>query len=274
MNFQGYSQNKPDEKIHKEKLKMEYNYPADKPVKYLNVSKIVQTMDINGMEMLVNISQVLGCSVKSAGKQDNNLKLEIVIDTLAQDIESPNGSSGGALTEATGKVISMVISPAGKEIDLSEADKVVFNIPGSGESNATQFLTDYFPDMPAGNVKPGDIWTSSDSINTTSTSSTIKSQINTENKFEGIENIDGIDCAKISSTLSGTQIMKTQSEGMDIRTSGSFTGTCVVLFAIKEGYFFKQTVNTKLTGTIELTFPENMTFPVVMDISSVNEVLK
>ena len=272
--FQGISQKIPDENILKNKIRMEYNYPADKPVKYLNTSKIIQNMDINGMEMQVNISSLLGCSVKSAGKQDNNLRLEIVIDTLAQDVESPNGFSGGALTEAIGKVITMVISPEGKEIDLSEADTVLFNIPGSGEANATQFLADYFPDLPTGKVKPGNTWAASDSVKTSSPSQTIKSLINTENEFEGIENIDGIDCAKISSTLSGTQNMFTQSQGYDIKTSGTFTGTSVVFFAIKEGYFIKQTVTTKLTGNIEMTFPESMTFPVVIDINSVNEIVK
>jgi hypothetical protein len=269
MTYTCHSQNKQADKV-----KMEYNYPADKPVKYLNTSKIVQNMDINGMAMQVNVSQILGCSVKSSGKQESNLKLQIVIDTLAQEIESPNGFSGGTLTEATGKAFTIIISPAGREIDLSEADKVIFNIPGSGETNATQFVTDYFPDVPTGKVKPGDTWTSSDSVNAVSKITTIKSLINSKNKFEGIENIDGIECAKISSTLSGTQIMFTQSQGMDIKTSGSFTGTSVMFFAIKEGYFIKQTVISKLNGNIEMSYPESMTIPVVMDITSVNEIQK
>jgi hypothetical protein len=68
--------------------------------------------------------------------------------------------------------------------------------------------------------------------------------------------------------------INTQNQGMDIRMHGTYTGTGTLLFAIKEGYFVKQTAATKVTGTIEISGAENMTFPVVMDVTSVNEVKK
>ena len=67
--------------------------------------------------------------------------------------------------------------------------------------------------------------------------------------------------------------MTTQSQGMEIRTSGPFTGTRVLLFAVKEGYLVKESVTTKMTGNIEIP-DQNMTFPVVMDITSVNQIVK
>jgi len=97
--------------------------------------------------------------------------------------------------------------------------------------------------------------------------------VESSNKFEGIENIDGIDCAKISATLSGSRKMTTQSQGMDILTNGPFTGTLVLLFAVKEGYLIKETVTTKMTGNVEIP-SQNMSFPVVMDITSINQNVK
>jgi len=92
-------------------------------------------------------------------------------------------------------------------------------------------------------------------------------------KFEGIENVDGIDCAKISATISGTRKMITQSQGMEIHTSGPYTGTQLLFIALKEGYLVKETVTTKMTGNIEIP-DQNMSFPVVMTATATNQIVK
>ena len=54
-------------------------------------------MDVNGQSMLVNMAMYMGCEVKAAGKTGENLKLEITIDSMAQNIESPQGTAGGPI---------------------------------------------------------------------------------------------------------------------------------------------------------------------------------
>ncbi len=271
---QGYSQNKSDGSLPGGATKLKYQYPSDKAISYLNISKIIQFMDIEGQSMQVNVNSVFGCSVKNIGTQEKNLKLEIQIDTLSQLVDSPQGIAGGSIKEIQGKVFNMILTPEGKETDISEASKIVFNMEGSGETNASQTFLDFFPDLPTGNVKPGDTWNSTDTVSgKTPTMSRLMVQ-NSVNKFEGIEKINEIDCAKISSKLSGTMYMTTQTQGMDIVTNGPFTGSGTLFFAIKEGYFVRQTVTSRMTGTIDITGPQSMTFPLVMDITSVNEVKK
>jgi hypothetical protein len=46
-----------------------------------------------------------------------------------------------------------------------------------------------------------------------------------------------------------------------------------MFFAVNEGYFIKQTVVSKMTGNIEIP-DQNMSFPVVMTITSTNEIVK
>ena len=86
-----------------EATKMEYKYSPDKPISYLNSSTMAMIMDIQGQTMEIDIASALGCTVKSAGKQDNNLKLEIMIDTLGQTTNSPMGGSGGAVRGCQGE---------------------------------------------------------------------------------------------------------------------------------------------------------------------------
>jgi len=269
----GYSQKKSEAAPAKGGVKIEYNYPEGKTIKYVTESKIVEDMDVNGQSMLVNVGIYLGCEVKAAGKTGENLKLEIKIDSMAQNVESPQGSAGGPINDVKGKSFNMVISPAGKVIDLNEASKIVYTIEGSGENNLTQTFLNYFPVLPEGKINPGDTWVTNDTIDSKSPTNSNWMPTESKFKFEGIENVDGIDCAKISATLSGTRKMTTQSQGMEIHTSGPYTGTQLLFIAVKEGYMVKETVTTKMTGNIEIP-DQNMSFPVVMTATATNQVVK
>jgi hypothetical protein len=255
-------------------IKLVYTYPANQPVRYYTESKIIQTMDIMGQSMQVNINSVFGCTIKATGTTDNNLNLEVTVDTIGQSTESPMGSSGGGIMEVKGKVFNIVINPTGKSVDISEAKNIVYNIEGSGESNMSETFINFFPVLPENPIRPGDTWNSTDSVNTKTSSTSVKMSMTSENKMEGFENIDGTECAKISAILSGERVMDVNSQGMDIHIKGPFTGTATFFFSLKDGYFVKQIVNSKMNGEIEMTSPEAVTFPVVMDINAVNEVQK
>jgi hypothetical protein len=254
-------------------VKLEYNYPADKTIIYAGKSTMAQIMDIQGQTMQTDVNSAMDCSVKAMGKQDNNLKLAIVVDTLGQTTNSPMGSSGGAMQSVMGKPFNIIISPEGKPVDMSEATSLVYNVEGSGESNLSQSMSDFFPVLPSKPVAPGDVWNMSDSISTKSSAMTMKVVDNTVNKLEGFENSDGIECAKISSQHSGMWIMAIQSQGMDIFIKGPFTGTSECLFAVKEGYFIRNTSSTKMTGTLDIT-SQGLSMPIVIEVKSVNELKK
>jgi hypothetical protein len=59
---------------------------------------------------------------------------------------------------------------------------------------------------------------------------------------------------------------------MDIKMSGPFTGTGELYFAPDKGYFLKHTVKSRMTGQIEITSPDVMSFPVTMDQNTITEV--
>jgi hypothetical protein len=266
--YAGYSQKKSAVDPVKAGVKLEYKYPEGKTFKYIADTKVVQDLDVNGQSMLVNIAMYMRCEVKAARKTGDNLNLEITIDSMAQNIESPQGTAGGPIVDVKGKSFNMVISPAGKTLDIAEAAKVIYNIEGSGENNLVQAFLNYFPSLPKESVNPGDTWVLNDTIDSKAPNNTMWMPVESKFRFEGIETIDGIECAKITADLSGTRKMTTQSQGMEIHTAGPYTGTQVLYFALKDGYLVRESVNTKMSGNIE------MTFPVVMTVSSNNEIVK
>ena len=254
-------------------MKLVYNYPADRAVSYLARTTMAQIIDIQGQTMQTDVVSAFGFTIKATGKQDDNLKLAITVDTLGQTTNSPMGNSGGAMAGVMGKTFNIIISPEGKAIDISEAAGLVYSIEGSGESNLSQSVSDLFPLLPSKPVSMGDVWNLTDSIATQSSVMTMKVIDNTINKLEGFEKADGIECARISSQHSGMWTMAIQSQGMDIFIKGPYTGTSECLFALKEGYFIRNTGSTKMTGELEIT-SQGMSMPIVIEMNSVSEVKK
>jgi hypothetical protein len=254
-------------------VKLEYKYPADKNIKYVTKTKIVEDMDVNGQSMMVNVARYLGCEIKGAGKIGQNVKVEIKIDSLFQNVESPQGNTGGNISEVKGKTFNMVISPSGKLVDNSDGNKIVYTVEGGTETSIGQEFLSYFPALPVNSVKPGDTWTTNDTIDTKTPANKLWMPLESNYKYEGIEKVDGVDCAKITATLTGTRKMVTQSQGMEIHTSGPFTGTETFLFAVKDGYFKKLTITTRMDGKIEMP-DQGMSFPVVMNIDATSETAR
>lgn len=253
-------------------IKLTYNYPDNKSVKYISSTTMAQIMDIEGQIMQTDVKSAFGCSVVSIGRQDDKIRLQITVDTLGQTSNGPMGYSGGSVGSVKGKSINIAISPNGKIADMTEAGTLTYYISGSGESNLSQTISDFFPILPVNPVKQGDTWKLTDSTMTSSPSTTMKITDNSENKFEGLETVNGIECAKITSTHSGIWTMSIKSPEADLMIKGPYTSISESLFAIKEGYFVKNTVSTRLNGQLELTSPMVMTMPITIDMKSVTEM--
>jgi hypothetical protein len=277
LSLPGYAQKQNKGTKSKEKasdgLKLEYIFPADKPLSYSSSTTIDQTMDFNGQSMQVNVAVVLACTITSAGKENENLKLNVRIDTLSQKVDSPQGSSGGVIEDLAGKSFTMLLAPNGKEVDVSDAEKLTYNAEGN-QTNASQSFVDYFPDMPTKPLKPGDTWTTNDTLKTKATSMSMKQIVQADNKFEGVVTLDGIECAKITAVLKGTREQTGENMGMDISIKGDFTGTSELYFAVKEGYLVKESSTSKMTGIIDLSGAQSMSMPLTANTLSVKWLKK
>jgi hypothetical protein len=250
-------------------VKLVYTFKDGKSIPYSSSTSVTQTMDVNGQTVNVLVSNDMAFAAKMVGKSGENLSLQITIDSLITKMESMQGSTGGKMKDVAGKSFNMVISPLGKEIDVAEAAKVEYTLEGSqAANNVSQFFAHIFPDLPENAINIGDTWTKSDTL-TTKTATTNTTQIvKSICKFESIEQLNGVECAKITSSISGTMESTVQNQGMDIYLKGPVQGTVTLYFAINNGYFVKQEVLSKMNGNVEITGAQNMTFPMVMETNS------
>jgi hypothetical protein len=249
-------------------------YKYEQPVRYLQLTKIHQVIDVMGQTMDVNVESALGCTMKAAGKNGNTLMVEVKVDTLGQMIDSPNGRMGGSDKDIAGKTFMIGMSQQGKITDLSEAKKITFTIPGSEPADISGMIIDLVPALPAGNIKPGHTWSSTDTIRTESMANSQYSVLKSDHRFEGFDSSLGINYAKITSVVQGTSLINTSTQGMEIKTSGDVTGTVTSLIDHVNGVPVKIVSESKMKGQMEMTYPENMTFPVTMDINTTTTTRK
>lgn len=254
-----------------QEISLAYKYSGEKPVSYLYTSNMAQVMDMQGQTMQTDVNSAFGCSVRSAGMQGSNLVLEITADTLGQTTNSPMGGGGVSVADIKGKSFKIVLSPEGKVVDLSEAAAIKY-IQGEGaESDLGQTLYDFFPQMPEKPVKPGDVWNTTDSSTLKTATMTQTTITNTINKLEGVETIDGVECAKILKEGTGTFVMSLQAQGMDINIRGPFTRTSECLVAVREGHLVSQTSSMKVTGDLDIA-SMGMTMPITIQIKDATKI--
>lgn len=252
-----FSQNKP--------VTLSYKYPSQ-GVTYTSRSAIHEIMDVQGQSMDVYVNSSLRCLVKPDGD-----KLSITMDSLSQNIDSPQGAMGGPV-DVKGKSFNLGLSLSGVVTDLSGAKKVTYGVAGSADSDLSTSFIDFFPRLPEKRIRPGDTWTSTDTVRSEAAINNMVTVVTSNNKFEGYEDLNGIRYAKITATTQGTSTMRNQVQGMDMKTSGNFTGNTSTWFA-PDGYFVKFTENTKMTGTMEMT-NEGYSFPITLDITKTTQAVK
>jgi hypothetical protein len=254
-----------------QEISLAYKYAGDKPVGYLYTSAMAQIMDMQGQTMQTDVNSAFGCSVRTAGMQGSNLVLEITADTLGQTTNSPMGGGGVSVADIKGKSCKIILSPEGKVVDLSEAVAIKF-VQGEGaESDLGQALNDFFPQLPEKAVKPGDSWNTTDSSTLKTATMTQTTITSTISKLEGIETIDGVECARILKEGTGTFIMSLQTQGMDINIKGPFTRTSECLVAVKEGHLISQASSMKVTGDLDIA-SMGMTMPITIQIKDATKI--
>jgi len=249
-------------------LVLAYNFPESKPISYSVNTEARQQMDVEGQIMNILAHNRIVFKMSLREKQGENLVVGITIDTLNASVDAMGNVTGGAFPEIAGKSFNMVITPQGKIIDNSEGEKITYSLNGQNTGNLGQTFRNVFPTLPAKTIKPGDTWTSLDTVKTQSAGANVFQILETVNTYEKDEKINGIMCARIVSSIKGTNQTTTQNMGMDILMHGPVTGQSVVYFAIDGGYIVRVDEVSKMNGTIEISSPQSMSFPIVMEVNT------
>jgi len=249
---------------------LEYKMPAGRVLTYQGKSEEAQVMEVMGQGMDTHTAGTNTFTFKAAGSKDKNFLVGVKIDDVAVTVtSSAQGDLSPDMTSVKGKSFDMVLSPLGSEVDVAGAEAISYEMSGETRNLGSAFKT-FFPDLAGKPVKIGDTWPSSSSIEEKTGSMTIRVDLQNVNTLEGFETVDGMECAKISSDVSGTITGSGSQQGMDMTFSGTSKGKDVWYFALKEGIYVKGTAESTTQMSIDVS-AAGMTIP--MNMTSKSEVM-
>lgn len=246
-------------------LILQYRMPEYLSLKYHSSGETNQNIEVMGQSIDMEVNSKTAFSVKSKGLKEDNHQLGITIDSMSISIVSPEGDLSPDLSSVIGKSFDMILSPLGKELELSGAESIQYELPSEGTRSITSDFQAIFPNLAGRPVKIGETWTSTDTITDKSEASEIQINLESVHTLEGFETIDGMECVKITSDVTGTLEGTGEQGGMDLAFEGEIKGTDTWYFAYKKGIFVKMISTAVTEGSIELSGPQDMSIPMTRE---------
>lgn len=211
-----------------------------------------QDMDMVGQTMSTVSTSSMDLTLKGKGPKDGNLLIGVTIDAMATNTQSPQGDMTPDLSGIIGKSFDLVLSPLGKEVDVSGAAAFTVDMGQAGRHDLTSNFQGFFPDLPDHAVKVGDTWPSEDNIVQKSDVGDIHISFKNENTFDGFETIDGRECARVKAAIKGTVSGALNQGGVSVALDAKLEGTQTWHFAVKDGVFVKAEMKATMGGVISI----------------------
>jgi len=211
-----------------------------------------QDMDMMGQTMSTVSTSSMDLTLKGKGPKDENLLIGVTIDGMTINVKSPQGDITPDLSGVLGKSFDLVLSPLGKELDVSGAAAFTVDMGQAGRRDLTSNFQGFFPDLPDHPVKVGDTWPSEDNIVQKSDSGDVHISLKNENTFDGFETIDGRECARVKAVIKGTLSGALNQGGVSLALDAKLEGTQTWHFAVKDGVFVKAEMKATMGGVISI----------------------
>jgi len=239
---------------------LEYRMPEGRVLKYQNTAEAVEATDMMGQTVESHTTSQEAFTLLAKGRKGADLLLGVTIDDMAMTVTGPQGDMSPDMTALAGKSFDMVLSPLGQEVDVSGAEALTYEM-ATGTRNLSATFKLFFPDLPGKPLKVGDTWPSNADVSEKGGAVEMNLAFQNVNHFEGLETVDGVECARIRSEVTATITGTGNQQGMDMVFSGTGKGTDLWYFAVKEGIYIKSTGEVKMDISITVS-AMGMTIPV------------
>ncbi len=256
----------------KKGVMLRYSFPEKQALKYQANFDIKQILDINGQEFIVDIGQYLAFStiLKSKSKTENHIHIDI--DTMDMTISSPQGDLKPDTKEVNGSGFDMILSTLGSGLDVSGAEAIQYEVSPGVKRNVAMTFKFLFPRLPEQSLKIGDTWSMVDTIIDKNDNEEVVMIIDSDYTLAGFETVNGLDCARITSVVTGTRTGKAIQQGVEMQSEGTMEGSGTYFFAQKNGYLLKDVSSITVDATLEIQGPQKRSIPMKFEINNKTEL--
>lgn len=242
-------------------LILQYRMAEDQVLKYQTSAEQTQDIEVMGQAMSTETTSSSAFTVKSKGLKENNHLLQVTIDSMSIDVSSPQGDLSPDLSSVIGKSFEMILSPLGKELDVSGAASIEYELGPAGTRSVESNFQAVFPDLAEKPVKVGETWLSTDTITEKSGLGDVVISFESVNTLEGFETVNGMECIKVTAKVTGTLDGQGEQMGVEMSFKGDIEGTETWYFAYREGIFVKDITRVHTEATITASGVQAMTIP-------------
>jgi hypothetical protein len=256
-------------------LLLTYRMPEDQSLRY--ESTIEQTHSMRGMggqSRSFDADRLIEVSMTSDGVDEGNHQLTITIDHMEYLLESPRGEMGREVSEIEGKSFAMVLSSQGEELNLSGADAVVYDLGPAGRQSVEDMFVTFFPDLAPEPVRVGETWKTTSTTTDKAYSSGTTVNLESVNTFEGLETVDGVECVKITSVMTGSMEGASADPREIPAVAGTVEGTGVWFFAYKKGVLVKMNTRIRVTGEMTMGGQQGIPMPMTQETTVETRLLQ
>ena len=252
-----------------------YRMPDDRSLSYKSTIEQTHSMPrMGGRTRAFGADRTIEFSVRSEGSGEGNHQLTITIDRMDIRLETPRGEMSREVGEIAGKSFEMVLSSLGEELSLSGAEEIVYDLGPTGRQDVENDFLTFFPDLASRPVRVGETWTSTSTMTEKAYSSGATVNLETVHTLEGFETVDGTECVKITSAITGT-LEGTSANPREIpAVDGTIKGTGVWYFAHKKGVLVKMTTHVRTTGQMTMGGPQGIPMPMTQEMSGETVLLR
>ena len=219
---------------------LEYKMPTGRALTYQSKSEEAQVMEIQGQPMDTQTNGTSTFTFKAKGLKDKNFLLGVTIDDVAVTVtSSAQGDMSPDMSIRQGQVASTWSSPRSDRKWTSPAPKPSPTLWAGETRNLSSGFKMFFPDLRGkagqdrGHLAVDRRRRGEDGLDEHPV------DLQNVNTLEGFETVDGMECARISSQVTGTITGTGNQGGMDLTFSGTSKGKDVWYFAVKEGIYVK-----------------------------------
>jgi hypothetical protein len=247
----GIAADKPAGGVPQAAVALSYQFPAGRALTYKITDTQTQNFEVQGQSMTTEALSTTEFTLKPKGLKGQDPEITVTIDAAKSDASSPQGNVSPDMTAVIGKSFDMTLSRLGKEIDVTGAEALKVEIPGTGQSDMSATFKAFFPDLSDKAVKPGDTWPSEDTVVQKEGAGETTTHLLSQNTLDGFETVDGYECARIKVVGKGSIEGHQEQGGMTLTIGMKLEIQGTWYFAVKEGLFVKMETKGTVSGTIE-----------------------
>ncbi len=207
-------------------------------------------------------------AAKESGNE--NVNTTVTINELVLDSQSPQGNNSIDTSPVLGKNFELIFSPLGRELEYIGIEdlKIDMGPQSGGVQDVLNYYRSLLPDLPDRPMKIGESWVAEEEFSGPAGNLDVTVKSKNTHTLQGMENVDGLECLKIStavhSDITGTGVQ----DGNDLDFIGTAEATGTWYFAYKKGMFVKSESTSEMEGNIDVSGSVEFSIPITQTTTS------